>query len=103
MDGVLYQAIDKNKYIHKTVNHTKEFVNKEDKTIHTNTIENVWRNVRRYFKVYNGVRKNFNLFLQEVIFKINYTCYNSLNLSYQVNRVRHEYFLCQSYLFLGRN
>ena len=55
----------------------KEFVNKEDKTIHTNTIENVWRNVRRYFKVYNGVRKNFNLFLQEVIFRINYTCYNN--------------------------
>ena len=72
-----YQAIDKNKYTHKTVNPTKEFVNKEDKTIHTNTIENVWRNVRRYFKVYNGARKNFNLFLQEVIFRINYTCYNS--------------------------
>ena len=71
-----YRAIDKNKYTHKTVNHTKEFVNKEDRTIHTNAIENVWRNVRSYFKVYNRVKKNFNLFLQEVIFRINYTCYN---------------------------
>ena len=51
-------------------------VNKEDKIIYINSIENIWRQVRRYLKVDNGVRKNFNLFLDEVLFRINLTCYN---------------------------
>ena len=37
-----YNAINKKKYIHKKINHSKEFVNKEDKTIHTNGIENIY-------------------------------------------------------------
>ena len=72
-----YSKIDKKKYIHKKINHSKEFVNKKDNTIHTNTIENIWRQVRRYLKVYNGVKKNFNLFLDEVLFRINYSHYNN--------------------------
>ena len=72
-----YNQIDKNNYTHKKINHSKEFVNKEDNTIHTNSIENIWRQVRRYLKVYNGVRKNFNLFLDEVLFRINYSSYNN--------------------------
>ena len=72
-----YNQINKKNYTHKKINHSKEFVNKEDKTIHTNNIENIWRQVRRYLKVYNGVRKNFNLFLDEVLFRINYSSYNN--------------------------
>ena len=72
-----YSKIDRKKYTHKKINHSKEFVSKEDKTIHTNSIENVWRQVRRYLKVYNGIRENFDLFLDEVLFRINYSSYNN--------------------------
>ena len=68
-----YKKIDK-KISQK--NKSYEFVNKKYKTIHTNSIKNVWRQIRRYFKIYNGVKRNFNLFLSEVLFKINLTCYN---------------------------
>ena len=71
-----YNKIDQEKYEHKTEKHSKTYVDRKDKTIDTNSIENVWRQVRRYFNVYNGVSKNFKLFLSEVMFRINYTDLN---------------------------
>jgi transposase len=66
-----YDKVDQSKYTHKIVNHSIEYVNKEDPTIHTNTIENMWKQLRRYLKVYNGPKKNFELFLSEALFRIN--------------------------------
>ena len=35
----VYSSLKKHNYIHKVINHSVEFVNSEDPTIHTQTIE----------------------------------------------------------------
>lgn len=46
-------------YGHFTVNHSKEFVNLECRTIHTNRIEGLWAQLKRKFDRFsNGVRLN---------------------------------------------
>lgn len=60
-------------YNHGIVYHQKELVNSEFPWIHTNSIENVWRQLRRLFAPFNGVQKNIELFLPTALFKLNYT------------------------------
>ena len=45
-----YRTIGENDYIHKVINHSKEFVSNEDKAIHTQNIERLWRDLKEWIK-----------------------------------------------------
>lgn len=68
-----YNALRQEGYKHGVVCHAKEFVHSEYKSIHTNGIENVWRQLRRLFAPFNGVKQNIGLFLADALFKLNYS------------------------------
>lgn len=56
-------------YDHFMINHSEQFA---DKHVHTNSIENFWRQAKRNLKKYNGIAPNsFDLFLDECVFKFN--------------------------------
>lgn len=62
-----YVNLEKNGYIHKTVNHSKEFVNEEGD--HTNRIEGHWRQAKCKLPPF-GVRKHFfSSYLAEFIWR----------------------------------
>lgn len=62
-----YINLDKNGFIHKTVNHSKEFVNSEGE--HTNRIEGHWRQAKSKLPAF-GVRKHlFSSYLAEFIWR----------------------------------
>lgn len=45
-----YNDLEALGYIHKKVNHKISFVDNSDSTIHTNTIERIWRSLKRFLK-----------------------------------------------------
>ena len=44
-----YYNLDKYGYIHKTINHSQNFVDPFDDQIHTQTIENAWKHLKQTF------------------------------------------------------
>ena len=65
-----YKTINKDlahhNFQHFTVNHKKKFVDTGDKNIHTQNIENLWRELRRFLKKYGrNVRKNLGDYINE--------------------------------------
>lgn len=44
-----YYNLDKHGYVHKTVNHSKRFVDEHDRSVHTQCIENNWRYLKATF------------------------------------------------------
>ena len=50
------------RYAHKTVNHSKEFVRKEDKNVHTQNIECLWQKLKRRHKTEFGTAETFELY-----------------------------------------
>ena len=60
-----YVPATRGRFQHRTVNHSETFVSEEG--IHTNEIENLWRQIKRFYKERNGiVRNRFEEFLIEV-------------------------------------
>ena len=58
------------RYIHKTVNHSKEFVKKEDKKIHTQNIESLWQKLKRRHKTEFGTADTtFESYMNEFVWK----------------------------------
>ena len=58
-------------YVHKTVNHSVEFV--ADDGTHTNTIEGFWGNCKQHFKQIRGVcREQLGPHLDEIMYRWNY-------------------------------
>lgn len=65
-----YDVLDVSEFKHKRVNHSKEFVDREN---HINGIENFWNQAKRHMRKFNGIPKeNFNLFLKECEFRFNF-------------------------------
>lgn len=65
-----YNVLDVSEFKHLRINHSLLFA---DKTNHINGIENFWNQSKRVLRKYNGIPKqNFNLFLQECVFRFNY-------------------------------
>lgn len=65
-----YDILDVSEFHHIRINHSQEF---GSCTRHINGIENFWNQAKRVLRKYNGIpKKNFNLFLQECVFRFNY-------------------------------
>lgn len=59
---------------HKTVNHSKFFVNPKDRNTHTQNIESLWRAAKQKFKAMNGVdRMYLDSYLTEFIWRYSLT------------------------------
>ena len=57
-----YNSLENNEFLHRTVNHSKEFVNKDDNT-HTNTIEGNWCAIELQVSLKRRNRDLVSLFL----------------------------------------
>ena len=53
-----YGGLEEHNYIHKVINHSEHFVNPEDPTVHTQNIERLWRDIKKWSKR-PGVRSKF--------------------------------------------
>ena len=49
-------------FAHKTVNHSKEFMNKKE-NVHTNTIKSTWNAIKRNIPFRNRTKKLFTIYL----------------------------------------
>ena len=60
-----YVPACRNKYQHKIVNLTKGFINEQG--FHTNEVENLWKQIKKYYKERNGIlRRRMESFLHVV-------------------------------------
>jgi len=65
-----YNFLNASGFKHQRVNHSKEFVRGMS---HINGVENFWNQAKRHMRKFNGLKKeNFNLFLQECVWRFNY-------------------------------
>ena len=67
-----YKSIVKNlarhNFVHYFVNHKKKFVDHENKNIHTQNIESLWSQLRRFLKKYGtNVRSNLKDYIAEFL------------------------------------
>lgn len=68
-----YNALDISDFHHQRVNHSKAYVDGENRRNHINGIENFWNQAKRHLRRYNGIpKKHFPLFLKECEFRFNY-------------------------------
>jgi transposase len=68
-----YNFLNAAGFKHERVNHSKEFVSGYKNMNHINGVENFWNQAKRHMRKFNGLRKeNFNLFLQECVWRFNY-------------------------------
>ena len=57
-------------YRHATVNHSQNFVNPKDPSVHTQNIERLWRSVKRRNKMQSGThRHHLKGYIDEFIFR----------------------------------
>ena len=64
------QHLAHHNFQHFTVNHKKHFVDSENKNIHTQNIENLWGELRRFFKKYGrNTRKNLEDYVNEFLIR----------------------------------
>lgn len=63
-----YDSLNKTKYTHYTVNHSKNFVD-PDTGVHTQNIERLWRDIRGSIPKYCRRGYNFKHYLAEFMFK----------------------------------
>ena len=68
-----YRFLNAAGFRHHRVNHSKEFVEKNNCINHINGVENFWNQAKRHLRKHNGIRKEgFNLYLQECVWRFNY-------------------------------
>jgi transposase len=68
-----YNVLDVSEFKHFRINHSKTFVDEEQRNNHINGIENFWNQAKRVLRKYNGIPKqNFHLFLKECEWRFNY-------------------------------
>lgn len=68
-----YNSLDVSGFHHLRVNHSKEYVDGENRRNHINGIENFWNQAKRHLRKYNGIPKeHFPLFLKECEFRFNF-------------------------------
>lgn len=66
-----YDILENDGYIHKTVNHSKGFVNKEG--VHIATMESFWAESKKHFMRFKGIaRRTFPLHIKECEFRWNH-------------------------------
>ena len=66
-----YSRLTEEGYVHQTVNHSKEFVNRETGA-HTNTIESTWRAVKTSLPKHGTVKSLYDTYFVEYIFRRRY-------------------------------
>ena len=66
-----YCWLEEEGYLHQTVNHSKEFVNK-DTGAHTNTIESTWRAIKTSLPKHGSVKTLYDTYFVEYIFRKKY-------------------------------
>ena len=66
-----YSRLEEEGYHHQTVNHSKEFVNKDTRA-HTNTVESTWRAVKTSLPKHGTVKTLHNTYFVEYIFHKKY-------------------------------
>ena len=66
-----YDMLEEEGYIHGTVNHSLEFVNSETGD-HTQNIESIWRAVKRLLPRSGTVKRHYNSFFAEFMFRRQY-------------------------------
>lgn len=72
-----YRSLPEHGYIHRTVNHSLNFVDPETGT-HTNTIERLWRELRAGIPRFGGTTKeHFDNYLKEFTFKKRFPSFHS--------------------------
>jgi transposase len=68
-----YNLLDVSGFHHLRVNHSKTYVDGENRRNHINGIENFWNQAKRHLRKYNGITKeHFPLFLKECEFRFNF-------------------------------
>jgi transposase len=78
-----YYTLNTEGFIHRRINHSETFVEKQN---HINGIENFWSQAKRHLRRFNGIpHKNFNLFLQECVWRFN-NPKPHLQLDFLINR-----------------
>ena len=66
-----YSKLEEEGFQHQTVNHSKEFINKETGA-HTNTIESTWRAVKTSLPKHGTVKSLYDTYFVEYIFRKRY-------------------------------
>ena len=66
-----YSKLEEEGFQHQTVNHSKEFINKETGA-HTNTIESTWRAVKTSLPKHGAVKSLYDTYFVEYIFRNRY-------------------------------
>lgn len=62
-----YNALDISDFKHFRINHSTEFIDKQNRLNHINGIENFWSQAKRVLRKYNGIdKKNFHLLSKNV-------------------------------------
>ena len=85
-----YNTIGNEGYTHKVVNHSENFVDPDDPSVHTQTIERLWRDVKEWCKR-PGIR--FEYFEQYFARYLFIKKYRSKNLAF------HRFFLAAANLY----
>jgi hypothetical protein len=73
-----YNSVQDLNYLHDKVNHSQNFIDPKDSTIHTQKIERLWKSLKQtILKQANGIEKQS--YTEEFLFKINKN-WHSLNI-----------------------
>lgn len=67
-----YKKLDTLGFIHKSVNHSKYFVDPDNSNIHTNTIEGFWMHLRKYMPNIKKDSELYTLYFMELAFRKRY-------------------------------
>ena len=53
-----YGSLSNEGYSHRVINHSENFVHPEDRSVHTQTVEQLWRNIKEWAKRF-GMRTTY--------------------------------------------
>ena len=83
-----YNKLKNLKYNHQKINHSKNFVDKKNSLIHTQTIENRWGQIKSMMKKRGRIsRFSFHLRIKEIVWRI----MNHVNIQEKMLRILLRY------------
>ena len=84
-----YNKLDQLGYVHKSVNHSDNFVDPEDPSVHTQNIERLWRDIKEWLKRPGNRSVYFKQYISRYLFIH----------KYPEDQVLHHFFLTASQLY----